>query len=73
MMLEINREILLWINATAQIGKTGWTNMAGGQAGVFNFADPNDTRGARWAGESYKSLIIQIDKRGLSLQIVSYK
>ncbi|MGL5581678.1 MAG: hypothetical protein ACRDCE_12080, partial [Cetobacterium sp.] len=61
-MLEINREIILWINATAQVGKTGWTNMHGGQAGVFNFADPNDVRGARWAGESYKSLIIQIDK-----------
>ena len=62
MMLEINREILLWINATAQIGKTGWTNMHGGQAGVFNMDDPTDTRNARWAGESYKSLIIQIDK-----------
>ncbi|MGL5304852.1 MAG: hypothetical protein ACRC9Y_01400 [Aeromonas veronii] len=61
-MLEINREILLWINATAQVGKTGWTNTHGGQAGVFNFADPNDVRGARWAGESYKSLVIQIDK-----------
>jgi hypothetical protein len=62
MLLEINREIILWINATAQVGKTGWTNLNGGQAGVFNFNDPSDTRGARWAGESYKSLIIQIDK-----------
>ncbi|MGL5566724.1 MAG: phage capsid protein [Plesiomonas sp.] len=61
-MLEINREILLWVNATAQNGKTGWTNTHGGQAGVFNFADPLDVRGARWAGESYKALIIQIDK-----------
>ncbi|MGL4523018.1 MAG: phage capsid protein [Bacilli bacterium] len=61
-MLEINREILLWINATAQVGKTGWTNNHGGQPGVFNFADPMDVRGARWAGESYKALIIQIDK-----------
>lgn len=61
-MLEINREIILWINATAQVGKTGWTNLHGGQAGVFNFADPNDVRGARWAGESYKALVIQIDK-----------
>ncbi|MGL5580747.1 MAG: hypothetical protein ACRDCE_07265, partial [Cetobacterium sp.] len=41
-MLEINREILLWVNATAQNGKTGWTNTHGGQAGVFNFADPLD-------------------------------
>lgn len=61
-MLEINREIVLWINATAQVGKTGWTNTNGGQAGVFNFADPSDVRGARWSGESYKALIIQIDK-----------
>ncbi|MGL4523020.1 MAG: phage capsid protein [Bacilli bacterium] len=61
-MLEINREIVLWINATAQVGKRGWTNLHGGQQGVFNFADPNDVRGARWSGESYKALIIQIDK-----------
>jgi hypothetical protein len=61
-MLETNREIILWINATAQVGKTGWTNKHGGKAAVFDFNDPNDTRGARWAGESYKSLIIQIDK-----------
>ncbi|MGL4523019.1 MAG: phage capsid protein [Bacilli bacterium] len=59
---EINREIILWINATAQIGKTGWTNKAGGKAGVFDFDDANDVRGARWAGESYKALIVQIDK-----------
>ena len=61
-MLEMNREILLWVNATAQIGKKDWTNLHGGQPGVFNFRDPNDVRGARWAGESYKALIIQIDK-----------
>ena len=66
-MLEINREMILWINATAQVGKTGWTNQSGGQAGVFNFADPNDSRGARWAGESYKSMIIQVDKEAAEI------
>lgn len=61
-MQEINREIILWINATAQVGKTGWTNMHGGKAGVFDFQNAADIRGARWAGESYKALIVQIDK-----------
>ncbi|MGL5304851.1 MAG: hypothetical protein ACRC9Y_01395 [Aeromonas veronii] len=59
---EINREIVLWINATAQVGKTGWSNKHGGKAGVFDFENANDIRGARWAGESYKALIVQIDK-----------
>ena len=66
-MLETNREIIMWINATAQIGKTGWTNKHGGKAGVFDFKNANDTRGARWAGESYKSLIIQIDKEATEI------
>ncbi|QMV28952.1 major capsid protein [Aeromonas phage AP1] len=66
-MLEINREMILWINATAQIGKTGWTNQHGGQAGVFNFADPNDVRGARWQGESAKALVTQIDKEAAEI------
>ncbi len=64
---EINREVLLWINACAQIGKTGITNTRGGQTGIFNLADPNDTFAARWAGESYKSLIIQIDKEAAEI------
>ncbi|ADQ53090.1 gp23 major head protein [Aeromonas phage 65] len=66
-MLEINREMILWINATAQIGKTGWTNKHGGATGVFNFGDPNDVRGARWAGESAKSMVTQIDKEAAEI------
>lgn len=61
-MLEINREIVNWINYTAQIGKSGFTLTEGTKAGVFDFLDPLDVRGARWAGESYKALLIQIDK-----------
>lgn len=66
-MHEINREMILWINATARVGKTGWTNQAGGKAGTFDFADVKDTRGARWAGESYKALVIQIDKEAAEI------
>jgi hypothetical protein len=61
-MLEINREIVDWINFSAQIGKTGWTLTPGSKAGVFDFQDPIDVKGARWAGEAYKALLIQIDK-----------
>ena len=61
-MLEINREIVDLINYTAQVGKTGFTQTAGSKAGSFDFQDPIDVRGARWAGESYKALLIQIDK-----------
>lgn len=61
-MLEINREVVDWINYTAQVGKSGWTQTAGTAAGVFDFQDPLDVRGARWAGESYKALLIQITK-----------
>ena len=60
-MVEINREVLNLINAQAQLGKSGWTK-GSGSAGVFDFADAADVRGARWAGESYKALIIQIEK-----------
>ena len=61
-MLEINREIVDMINYTAQVGKTGFTQTVGSKAGSFDFQDPTDVRGARWAGESYKALLIQIDK-----------
>lgn len=61
-MLEINREIVDWINYTAQIGKTGLTRSVGSKAGVFDLQDPIDVKGARWAGEAYKALLIQIDK-----------
>ena len=61
-MLEINREIVDVINFTAQVGKTGFTRTTGSKAGAFDFQDPIDVRGARWVGESYKALLIQIDK-----------
>ncbi|QQO96380.1 major capsid protein [Acinetobacter phage Minot] len=61
-MLEINREIVDWINFSAQVGKTGFTQTSGSKAGVFDFQDPIDVKGARWAGEAYKALLIQIDK-----------
>lgn len=60
-MVELNREIVNLINAQAQVGKTGWTK-GSGSAGVFDFADADDVKGARWAGESYKALLIQIEK-----------
>lgn len=61
-MLEIDREVIQWINATAQVGKTGLTLAEGTTPGVFNFNDPKDVKGARWAGESFKALLFQIDK-----------
>lgn len=61
-ILEINREVVNWINYTAQPGKTGFTLTQGSKPGVFDLQDPVDTRGARWAGESFKSLLYQIDK-----------
>lgn len=66
-VLEINREIVNWINYTAQIGKTGVTQAPNTQAGVFNFNDPLDVRGARWAGESFKALLFQIDKEAAEI------
>lgn len=66
-MLEINREVVDWINYTAQVGKTGMTLTPGSKAGVFDLQDPIDTRGARWAGESFKSLIYQIDKESVEI------
>ncbi len=66
-LLEINREIVDVINFTAQVGKTGMTQTVGSKAGVFDLQDPIDTRGARWAGESFKSLIYQIDKEAAEI------
>lgn len=65
--LEINREYIDWINYTAQVGKTGFTNRVGSQAGVFNFNDFNDIDGARWAGEKWKALIHQIGKEAMEI------
>lgn len=61
-MLEINREIIDWINYTAQVGKTGMTLTPGTKAGVFDLQDPYDVKGARWMGEAFKALLFQIDK-----------
>lgn len=66
-MLEINREVVDWINYSAQVGKTGNTLTAGAKAGVFDFQDPIDIRGARWAGESFKALLFQIDKEAVEI------
>lgn len=66
-LLEINREILLWINATSQIGKTGYTAVAGTKNGVFDMRNPYDIKGARWAGEAYKALITQIEKEATEI------
>lgn len=66
-LLEMNRELVNWINYTAQPGKTGMTLTMGSKAGVFDFQDPIDTRGARWAGESFKALLYQIDKEAAEI------
>ncbi|AIX12164.1 major head protein [Citrobacter phage Moon] len=66
-MLEINREVVDWINYSAQVGKTGMTLTTGAKAGVFDFQDPIDIRGARWAGESFKALLFQIDKEAAEI------
>ncbi len=66
-MLEINREVVDWINYSAQVGKSGMTQTVGSKAGVFDFQDPIDIRGARWAGESFKALLFQIDKESAEI------
>lgn len=60
--LEVNREVIHWINYSAELGKTGRTRTPKTKAGVFDFQDVYDTRGARWAGESFKAIIYQIEK-----------
>lgn len=66
-MLEINREIVNWINATAQIGKTGFTRTVGSTAGVFDLTDTVDTKGARWQGEAFKAFLFQVDKEATEI------
>lgn len=60
-LVEINRETVVTLLAQAQTGAAGLT---GGTttAGVFDLSDANDVKNARWAGEAYKSLLIQIEK-----------
>ena len=60
-LAEIDREGIITINSQAQVGKTGMTGN-GQTPGVFDLSDDVDNRGARWAGEAYKSLLIQIEK-----------
>ena len=62
-MVEINRELVVTMNVQAQTGKTGKTaGEAGTVDGVFDYSDAGDTKGARWAGEKYKAILIQIEK-----------
>lgn len=60
-LVEINRETVNTVLTQAQTGAAGQT--AGTTVpGVFNLADANDVKNARWAGEAYKALMIQIEK-----------
>jgi len=60
--LEINREIIAWVNASAELGKDGRTRTAGSRRFVFDLFDPIDNRGARHNGESARAILYQIDK-----------
>ena len=57
-LAEINREIINTIGSQATAGATAGTTLAG----TFDVSDALDNRGARWGGERYKSLLVQINK-----------
>ena len=57
-LAEINREVIQKIQSQATAGATAGTTTAG----TFDVADAVDNRGARWGGERYKSLLIQINR-----------
>jgi hypothetical protein len=57
-LAEINREVIEAILSQATPGATAGTTLAG----TFDVSDSLDNRGARWGGERYKSLLIQINK-----------
>lgn len=59
-MVELNRECVMLANTQAQTGASG--NTATAVAGTFNLGSSVDVKGARWAGEAYKALLIQIEK-----------
>lgn len=59
-MVELNRECVNLANVQAQVGASGKTATA--SPGTFNLANATDNKGARWAGEAYKALLIQIEK-----------
>jgi hypothetical protein len=57
-LAEINREVIELILSQATPGATAGV----ANAGTFDVADAVDNRGARWGGERYKSLLIQINR-----------
>ena len=57
-LAEINREVIELILSQATPGATAGTTLAG----TFDVSDALDNRGARWGGERYKSLLIQINR-----------
>ena len=57
-LAEINREVIELIDSQAIPGATAGTTLAG----TFAVDDSKDNRGARWGGERYKSLLIQINR-----------
>ena len=57
-LAEINREVIEKINSQATAGAASGTTTAG----TFDVNDAADNRGARWGGERYKSLLIQINR-----------
>jgi len=57
-LAEINREVIELIDSQATPGATAGTTLSG----TFAVDDSKDNRGARWGGERYKSLLIQINR-----------
>jgi hypothetical protein len=57
-LAEINREVIELILSQATPGATAGTDVAG----TFDVSHATDNRGARWGGERYKSLLIQINR-----------
>jgi hypothetical protein len=57
-LAEINREVIEMILSQATAGAASGT----ATAGTFDVNDAVDNRGARWGGERYKSLLIQINR-----------
>lgn len=61
-MLEINCEVVDWINYLVQVGKFGMILILGFKVGVFDFQELIDICGVCWVGEFFKVLLFQIDK-----------
>ena len=57
-LAEIDREVIVKISDQAQAGAASGTTLAG----TFDVSDAVDNRGARWGGERYKSLLVQINR-----------